>query len=241
MKNILSIFLCLVTVSLFGQSKWQLGVSYSSDVVYRTLHADTLAAYVDDFIKLRNADEKVKYGYTTGVNVVYTLKKWQLETGLFYSRKGYIVKRGDLKFGNTIDPRKGFIYPVDNSTSYTFIYRYSYLDIPLKLNYQIGTKRLHYAVSTGIIANIFLSANSKTEIVSDNSIQVREYEYNKSYFNSISLSGQLTAAVLYVLSEKQRLRLEPTFRYMLTKQMQNVKINQRLWSIGLNLSYLRSF
>jgi hypothetical protein len=72
-----------------------------------------------------------------------------LETGLLYADKGEKTNKSSLIFPGT-----------DLTVYYRFIYRYRYIDIPLKLNYYIRTERFRTFIAGGISTNIFLNHTS---------------------------------------------------------------------------------
>ena len=242
MKTILSSLLVFISIAVLAQSKWQVGVSFSNDLGYRTLYVDSSSSDLEGIKANSDEDAKMKYGFTTGINLIRSIGVFQLETALLFAQRGYIVREGELNFGNQIDARKGFIYPVQEGDNYfKFKDRYSFIDVPIKLNYLMGDKRLHYTVSVGCALNILLNAKSAFVMGKGAKKEKRVSDFDTEKMRKLTFSPQASLGLIYDIQENASIRLEPTFRYSFSRMFKNYPINQSLWNVGLNLSYLRSF
>ena len=164
MKLITFLLSTAITVNIFGQevakdasipdfNKIQVGVNFSPDYCFRTLKNNDGSLTSSSILKSRNENETGKLGYTTGINVIYNLKKSiGIEVGIQYSNKGYQTKMQDFTYGSMIDPRTGFVYNTSGQTPIQgeFIYNDYYIDIPLKVNFCFGKKKIRFITSAGL-------------------------------------------------------------------------------------------
>ena len=74
-------------------NKILIGYNFSSDYNYRSLKNSNNKPMTEVVIESRNKTEIAKFGYTTGINILFNCtKNWGLETGLQYSNNGYQTK-----------------------------------------------------------------------------------------------------------------------------------------------------
>lgn len=231
-------FLCLTLLfspHLFSQnldslSKWQFGVNYSQDGCYRQLiDEDGTASGV---IVFREQWELPKLSFTAGVNALYALNNhFSLGFGVQYSNKGYQLKVDQIY----IDQTNG--EPV--AGKYHSVYNMHYVDVPVSLIFSAGEGNWHFISSIGIAGNVFLQETVKSTLTYDGNEETNESvsDYEYKFF---TLTPMLSAGVCYDLTENSSLRLDPTFRYGITKII-DAPVSARLYSLGLNLSYFMSF
>ncbi len=216
-----------------------IGVNISPDYCYRTLKNNNGNSTSDMIIDLREESEGPKLGYTAGLNAGYNFsKKWGVEMGIQYSNKGYEFKNSALTFGDMIDPRYGFVYTSNGAATPThakFVYHHHYLDVPVRVLYRFGKKRLHFVTSVGITTNILLNA-TMTSVVKYGNEDAKRQTYDQPYdFNPFNISPTISVGVDYKINNKINLRAEPTFRYGLLK-ITDTPVTATLWSGGLNFS-----
>lgn len=143
MKKILFATLILGASVSYGQNKstsseneakgFQLGLNASPDYCFRTM-----PSYF----------EVPKLGYTFGLNTAYQFNQFfSVETGLHYSNKGTQTSMLDLVF---IQPEP----LVPNQAKY--IYNYHFIDIPLKANFTLGSRKIRFFTSVGLTVNFFM-------------------------------------------------------------------------------------
>lgn len=230
------------TLTLKGTTEFKrlsIGVNISPDYCYRTLKNNNGSATSDLIIDLREESEGPKLGYTAGINAGYNFsKKWGVEMGIQYSNKGYAFKNSALTFGEMIDPRYGFIYTSNGAAAPTyakFVYHHHYLDVPVRVLYRFGKKRLHFVTSVGVTTNILLNA-TMTSVVKYGNDDAKRQTYDQPYdFNTFNISPTISVGVDYKINNKINLRAEPTFRYGLLK-ITDTPVTATLWSGGLNFS-----
>jgi len=127
-------------------SKFLVGFVFSPDYCYRFLKPDSDEKWVAED---RDLMEIPKFGFTTGASLLFKHSEHlTLETGLLYSDKGYKTKFYANFIYNTSDP--------SIPTSIKYIYHYHYLDIPIKANYNLFSKKFKFFISGGISVNVFL-------------------------------------------------------------------------------------
>jgi len=203
-----------------------IGLTFSLDYCYRTLKPDNsnTGKLIAD---IRDSLEIPKYGYTTGIIMLYKLNnRINLETGLKFSNKGYKTKKTDLTWSQP-DPSQ----PIKN----TSIHSYQYLDIPLKVNYIIINSKLKLFLSAGVSANIFLTYK-QTSIQEFSDGRTEKYASGLYYDNFSKVNFALLAGfgINYDLNNKIRFRLEPIYRRSINSII-DAPIKSYLYSAGLNV------
>ena len=250
MKFIIFLVATAITANLFGQDKQketptddfkkvQIGVNFSPDYCFRLLKNNDGTSSSDLVIESRNGNETGKLGFTTGLNVIFNLKKnIGIEVGVQYSNKGYQTKMQDLTFGSIIDPRHGFVYNTSGKTPTRgkFVYNAYYIDIPLKVNYIIGNKRIRFISSAGVTTNIFIKETSKSILEYDDGTTDKNTQSTDNGYNKINVSPIVSVGIDWKFKSRANLRIEPTFRYGVLKII-NAPVTGYLWNAGLNISY----
>ncbi len=227
MKKIILLFLFL-PILLFAQNetiklnRFQIGVNFSPDLCYRML--STQNANDGFWINIRNKNEGSKFGLTSGLTLYYKLSsRFTIGIGALYSNKGYKIKRSDwMPPTNSID----YFLPVANSK-----FRYSYLDIPLIIQYRILNFSDKFSLSTSL-AGTFNFIISKQLIIHDSKNKSAN-TLNISDFNNINFSGNISIDFAYQLNSKFKLSLSPTYRYSFMPIYKST-VKDHLYSIGLN-------
>ncbi len=228
--------------SLTGFRRLQLGVNFSPDYCYRTLVGGIQTDLGIFLVNNRNKYEEPKIGYTVGLNVCYQFTKCiSLESGIQYSNKGYrTVQQGsEITFGDAIDARHGFIFDSNASPikRLKFIDNYNYLDIPLKVNFCFGKKRVRFITSVGFVSSFYINKSITTVIVSEDGKRNRDTDVTTYYtFNKFNLSPMLSVGIDLKINNRNSLRIEPTFKYGVLKII-NTPLTAYLWNAGLNISY----
>lgn len=207
-------------------NKVLIGYNFSSDYNYRTLKNNDNTPMADVIIKSRNQFEIAKFGYTTGVDLLFNCSKnWGLETGLQYSNNGYKTENQELSFGSPDET-----LPIKAQ----FIYSYQYVGIPLKAKYIFGKNNLHFISSVGFMTNFLVNEKAKIKYEYKNGREETKTESNNSDINKINILPVISVGVDYKLCKKMHLVVEPTYRYSLLK-LKNAPISENLWNMGLNV------
>ena len=240
MKQIAAILLMSISFNSIGQEginaiepiekkpkKVQIGVNISPDICYRTLKNNDGSSQTDQLIKEHNKQETYKIGYTAGLNLCYNIKKqFGIEAGIQFSNKGYQTRKLDF-----------YSFPPDpNSPTKTkFIYNYNYLDIPVKINYTMGSKKIRFIASAGISTNILLNATETMVLVYPDKTD-RNKTGAKWNYKKVNISPLISAGIDYIINSKMNLRVEPAFRYGMLKII-DTPISAFLYSGGVNISF----
>lgn len=240
----------IIATNLYGQEnpevaantdfkKIQIGVNFSPDYCFRTLKNNDGSASSDMNLKWRNDNETGKLGYTTGINMIFNLNKnIGIGAGIQYSNKGYQIKLEGSSFGSMIDPRRGFTGNPSGATltSVKFMYNHHYIDIPLKVNFSFGKKKISFVTSLGVATNIFITETSTnvykySDGTKDRGTQKTTYNYNK-----VNVSPFVSAGIDWKFNDRNNLKIEPTVRYGALKII-DAPVTGYLWNAGLNISY----
>lgn len=202
----------------------QIGVNVSPDICSRTIQNN---GSTGGFIPAINDYETFKFGYTAGLNVCFNLKNFLgLETGIQYSNKGYQTKFEDLIFAQSFPT-----FP--NKVKY--IYNFHYIDIPVKVNFTFGKKKVRFFTSVGITTNVFIK---------ETQTRISEYSEGTSKgkmptgidYNRFNLSPTISVGIDYKINERMNLRVEPTFRYGVLRII-DAPVTGYLYNAGLNISF----
>ena len=194
-------------------NSFSIGGTYSADYCYRTTSTNPSNRWLKDEM---DSLEISKIGYTTGLNFDFTLNnRFSISSGLLYSDKGYKLK-------SKVIPN------IDKSIDHIY-----YLDIPLKFNYNIISKKTKFFISAGISSNIFLS--SKILFQKENSSFTNVVKGN-SDFSKINFATILNLGIQNDLSKSWYFKSEMIYRQSIMPSMK-APINQYLYSFGLNVGF----
>jgi len=226
-----TLFCCcaiLFTATLSAQTaskRFQFGVNYSADYAFRTLKNNGDSPFAEMVIDLRDDSEKAKYGFTTGLNVLFTVNNHlEIGAGVQYSNKGYRVPTIQVE---GVMPQPYLEGKVISSLNY--------IDIPLKVNFIFGNGKLRGLAGAGIVANFLASSTLRTVYKQSNGDESYGKITNTSDYKRFNLSPMVSVGVDYQLNERVHLRLEPTFRYGVLK-IADAPITMLVWNAGLNAS-----
>ena len=210
--------------------KIMLGLSFSPDYCSRVLKSKP--SY-NSFVEERNDTEIPKFGFTTGLNLLMRLdRKLDLESGIFYSNKGYKTQKQNLFW---LDNNK------DVPVNYQVIYTYQYFDIPLKLNYYFITSRIRFFLTSGISLNIFNRQQIKLKLEEANGNRSSSLSQNDLGFSSVNLELLTGVGMFYTLSDRMHLKVQPIYRTSLTSLTSSTMINEKLYSIGVDIGFYFTF
>lgn len=221
-----------------NSKKLLIGVNYSSDYCYRYLKNNNDSPEVNHYIDFNNEEESPKYGYTTGIVILYNLNKHiSFESGIQFSNKGYKNNTGALRRPDEIDPMKGFVPPTPTSiVDSKIVYNHLYLDLPVRAIFSYGKKRVRFVSSLGVTTNILLKATQKSVFKYQNGNKERKTTNQPYTYQPINISPMISFGADYQVNNKLNLRVEPSFKYGLFKIIKNKPITAYLWNAGLNIS-----
>ncbi|MES2776396.1 MAG: outer membrane beta-barrel protein [Bacteroidota bacterium] len=231
MKRILILIITLASLVVHGQGtnpikKVLLGFNFSPDYSFRTLKNNDGSPSSDIVIKSRNDIEMSKFGYTTGVNVIFNFTHLiGLETGIQYSNKGYKTKNQDLVY-----------FPPDPGlpTQVNMTYAYNYIGIPMKAKFTLGKNKFHFLASTGFMTNFLLNVKQTSSKKYSDGKTEKKTESSSSGFNKVEIAPMMSVGVGYTISNKIYLIAEPTYRFGVLK-IRDTPVAEKLWNVGLNI------
>lgn len=229
-KPLTSLLFALLTFAAVGYAqnstnKWQVGLNISPDICYRNIFITEgkVSDQTTAVINLRNSAEKPKLSYSGGLSVVYQHNpKLSFQAGLNYANLGY---KSEIA---------GFIGPVEEDfpLSAKDINNFHYFEVPAKVNFIFGEDRLQYSVGAGL-SSAYLIENNNTVVLYYADSTTREHLQNQDPYKPFNLFATLNVGLLYQLSNKWQLKLEPTFRYGLLRTS-DTPVSGRLYNFGLS-------
>lgn len=231
MKYLILLFSSLLILNSYGQGnqdfkKVLLGVNFSPDYCYRALRNTTGSADVDFIIREWNNIEIPKPGFTAGCDVgINFSRRVGMGVGVQYASKGYQTKFLPLIFGQPTP---------DDPQQARMIYRYNYIEVPVKVNYKYGENNYRLIAGAGLIAGVLSSTNNSTKLkFSDGRTDRKNYPGRQS-FDKVNLSLLVSLGLEVNLSKRLNLRIEPTFRHEVLESNRS-PIATNFWSAGLNM------
>jgi hypothetical protein len=223
--------------------KFFVGVNFSSNYCYRTLETSNSDRY-KFLVDSRNESEKPRFGYSFGASSFLKISKYlEFGYGIQYSLDGYqtIVDYSNLNFGDMVDPRYGFVYTIfpDGRIVNEIIIRstYNYIEVPIKMGFRLGKKRLKYYADAGIsISYLFKNDNNYVRKYKDGDIErFEQKEVGFKEVNKLGVFGTASIGFSYDLSKRLFIQGTPTFRYGFI-ETHDSQIDEHLWSAGFNCS-----
>lgn len=236
MKNKWLLLFFLSSLAVYSQrdsvklSKISIGALYSPDYCYRILYFPSNAQWIK---KMRDGDETPMYGFSAGLGLKYKINSAvDIETGAYYTIRGEQTKTTALIWASP-DPA----FPDKSKTKFKF----TVIEFPLKVNYQLHTGRLSYAVSLGASANVFSEKNSKVILEygdghKTTTVSTVNIGYRK--FNSALLIG---AELRYQLTERIVFTLNPVYRQFITSILIDEESKEYPFSVGAALGLYYTF
>ncbi len=235
-QPIITAVLLLFTFSIFGQestkpvtSKLRIGIGFSPNYCYRILKATN--GQTQTGVELRNETELPKFGYSTGISLIYDLNQTtSLESGILFSDRGEKTKGIDVVNYDQSNEPIGKAY---------FNYHYQYLDIPVKLNHFITRGLLMVNVFAGVSANVLLNEFSEIRVEYLNG-ENNEETHHTSNLTFVNLQLMAGIGLEFTVSKKITSRFEPVFRRSITS-ITEAPIKQYPYSFGMNLAIFYRF
>jgi hypothetical protein len=233
MKRVLILITIPISITTLGQDKSPrqkilIGFNFSPDYCFRTLKNNDGSSSSDLVIKSRNDIEVTKFGYTTGLNVIFNFKQQVgFETGVQYSNKGYKTKNQDLVY-----------FPPNSSlpTKVKINYSYNYIGFPLKVKFMFGKNKIHFITSAGFMTNFLLNVKQTSNYQYTDGKTEKKTQSTTSGFKKADIAPMLSIGIDYRLTNKIHLIAEPTFRFGVLK-IKDAPVSEKLWNAGLNLGF----
>lgn len=239
MKNftLLTFLFCSLNLS-YGQeepmkakpefTRFKVGFMVTPEIGYRILKRDEAyhclnfcnyyQFYNDDVLARRESSEFARMGISAGLTMNYNFSRMVgIEAGVQYASRGYSYISNDPISEFNRNPLYGY-GPNPNFQFYPkkleYIYNFSYLEVPLRVVFTSGKKKLNFIASAGAAAGLLLNAQQTTYLQSFEGIESRRTD-EISYLRQFTISPQLSLGVDYQISQYINLRIEPIARYSL--------------------------
>lgn len=212
----------------------QFGMAVSPDVSYRILleNKPTTWGIIED----RNQHESSIVGLTAGLSYIYNFNRfWGLETGVYYSLKGYQRIENDLFTYDDYDPNVDIFV---NTKTARFSYQFHYIDVPVKANFTIGTGRVKFVSSLGVVGGLLVTPRQVTRInYEDGGKHVSSSIPDiKPDFNRFSIAAMVSVGMDFRFTDQINIKIEPVGRVAITPVVNSsYSISERLYNIGLNV------
>jgi hypothetical protein len=236
MRKLIAFVFIITSVFAYAQDstktkkprRFFIGVNFSPDYCFRTLKNIDGGAISTMIYDNDNKIQTAKFGFSSGINACYIITKHiSVDLGVQYSNKGYQTAENALTFGTP--PRRGFVY--NFPTSGKIVYRYNYIDIPLKVNFVFGKKKLRLISSIGLTTNIFISETNSFIGKYSNGASFKNSSTSSSGINRLNLSPTVSCGIDYKMNDKMFFRVEPTFRYGVIATA-SALISEHIWNAG---------
>lgn len=212
-------------------NKIQIGILFSPDIAYRKLKNNDGSSSSDMIITMRDQNEIAKFGYTTGLQFCYNIKKnLGLELGIQYSNKGYQTQSKQLTFDPNVPSTSATIKYINNFHS---------VDIPLKVNYMFGKSKLRLLTSAGLTTHLFFN-ETKTSIITYADRTERKTNPSTENYKTHNFSPTVGLGMDYQMTNNMNLRIEPTFRYGIMNIIET-PVTATLYNAGINVAYYIGF
>ncbi len=213
-------------ISKKEQQPFFVGLHFSPDYSYRRLVNNDGQSVSQTIIRSRDRMEKARLGFTTGVSFGWNISsRLQIESGLFYSAKGYKTHKQLLVYIPPVSP--------GDPVAVKHVYRKQFLDIPLRVVYLWGGKKLQMAPSGGMVINLLLNQGQVTYNYYGSGEVKRDNTKLQDDIREVNLSVQLGMGLRYRLNGRLKLMAEPVLRYGLLNSA-DTPVAEKLWTGGLN-------
>jgi hypothetical protein len=172
-----------------------------------------------------------KISYTAGFDFLFLInQRFTFQSGLHYSNKGYRMKKTyftDMN-GVSLDPE-----------AIKASFNYHYLEVPLKINYNVNFDKFKLYFSGGLITGFLTEINSTNIAYYQNGDKERTTTSAMSDdATRINLSPTIGTGFDFFINSKMTFRLEPMAKFSLLKLHPDANARPHLWSAGINFSYL---
>ena len=167
-----------------------------------------------------------------GVIVIDTVWSYQTDTIMVQTYDSVEVIHYDTITALKYDSLKVIVIDTIRTHSfYEFVNRYTYMEIPLIVNYEIKKNKFSYVVGGGLITGVFLNAKGKGISLDDEVVSLEDLPFMK-----LNLSGIVNAGVHYHLNPKMSILFEGVYRRNFNSIYNNSYfLEQRFNSFGLKL------
>lgn len=226
---------CLFVTSLIAQEegpKIYLGFQVSPNFSYRVLSNNSGEPSVDDDIRYLNDNEETAFGYRlAAVSGLKIFENWALEAGVAYVENCTVL---NLKVGDQPEPRRGFVFD-ESLESADLKNCLSYVGIPIRLIWSLGSERVKFLASFGLAPQILLDQRTIARRNYKNGDRETSETSNLEEATGFNLSPSLGLGAEFRLNERLFLRTEGIARFGAVNINDNSAINSYTYSSELNI------
>ena len=175
--------------------------------------------------------EVIEYEYE-GALIMDTTWSYQTDTIIVNIYDSMAVIKYDTITALKYDSVKTVVYDTVRTRSfYEFVNRYSYMEIPLIVNYEIKRNKFSYVFGGGIVTGVFINAKGKGISVSNEVASLEDLPFMK-----LNVSGIVNLGVHYHLNPKMSIILEGVYRRNFNSiYSRDYFLEQRFSSIGAKI------
>lgn len=207
------------------------GISASADLCFRVL--ETVPASSMTATAPWSEEDQTTLGYTAGLKVQYNFTPhWGLGVGAQYADRGYAFER--VYHWILVDPVDPVVL---GGSNYRFDHRF--IDIPVRLIFQTGGKRLRFTASLGVAGNVLLHVSMlSTFTYADGHVTRSRVDLGTGY-REVNLSAIGSMGAVLQINALSSIQVEPTFRANLFPINEGAN-RPTLRSAGLELTYFHA-
>lgn len=228
MKKLFLIFLLMVSSPVVAQMeagqkapKIFFGLSFSpdySDVITDKFYPPRSTMYDSIIAPI--------FGYTTGANMNYQFNNsFALDIGVHFSHRGY----------------QSELIPFLNLGRIKAISNFTYIDVPVKVDYYVLNSNFSIYFTVGIISSFYVKDSYIEELHSyGGSIQTKDM-FNPQTPDKINLMMLAGFGLDYHITERIFVRVEPIYRRSLSKIKDDASSDFYFWSLGSNVGVYFGF
>jgi len=126
-----------------------------------------------------------------------------------------------------------------NDSTYNYVQKYSYIGMPLSINYYTG-KKLKFLLGIGLTPQIFVNSNKHTTWTTSDNQNSDETLKTKQGFNYFNLGTTIQTGINYQFNEKWSFEILPTFRNQIFSSYLKTS-NFKHWNYQLGIQYGLNF
>jgi outer membrane protein W len=223
MIKVISILVVLITLPAFGQqndslkfNNLKLGLSISPSFSSRYLKAESDAQANLDYY---DSIELPHLGYSIGLNLGYQIsKRFSINSGLFFANRAQSSKSASLA-------------SISNFTNNIY-----YLDLPLKFNYYLLSKKSKLYLTGGANFSYFLANNVSYRKESNNEVLSSKGDD----LNSINIAGIIGIGIDVPIYKRWAFNFEVNYQHAFTPLL-NTPIERYLYSFNPTISLFYRF
>jgi hypothetical protein len=117
---------------------------------------------------------------------------------------------------------------------------FNYIDIPVKVNFMVGHKKVRFFSSIGVSTNFLLKATQTAFIDYGGNQPEKTVKYINNNVRSFNLFLFVSAGIDYQIKDFFTLRIAPTFHYGVLST-NNAPIHEYLFNVGCNVACYFNF